>query len=150
MERHVFHLVAPAFIGLGVGQGSLVEDDQPLTPRNDSCQLRIGGKPGQAGIADFKNQIGAGGFTLHSTGGKVISANITPDPETGIGKWSDRQIKTSITTGYRATGEKMNPPMAYHFYENISREDLDAIVAYLRSLKPVRKMRKVRFIPDKK
>ncbi len=104
-------------------------------------------KPGRR---DFKNRLGAGGFLLHGPNGVTYSANITPDKETGIGNWSDRQIKAAITTGYRASGEKMFPPMAYHFYQNIRREDLDAIVAYLRSLKPVKKLRKVRFIPKKK
>lgn len=102
------------------------------------------------GRRDYKNQLGAGGFVLHGPKGDSVSANITPDPETGIGKWSDRQIKAAITTGYRASGEKMNPPMAYHYYENIKSEDLDAIVAYLRSLKPVKKLRKMRFVPNKK
>jgi mono/diheme cytochrome c family protein len=102
------------------------------------------------GRRDFKNQLGAGGFVLHGPKGSPVSANITPDSETGIGKWSDRQIKVAITTGYRASGEKMYPPMAYHFYKNIKPEDLDAIVAYLRSLKPVKKLRKMRLIPNKK
>ena len=102
------------------------------------------------GRRDYKNQFGAGGFLLDGPWGKSYSANITPDPETGLGKWSDRQIKTAIATGYRANGDKMNPPMGYHFYENISREDLDAIVAYLRTLKPIKKARKVRFTPHMK
>lgn len=102
------------------------------------------------GRRDYKNQLGAGGFVFQGPKGASISANITPDPETGIGKWSDRQIKAAISTGYRASGEKMNPPMPVHYYENIKPEDLDAIVAYLRSLKPVKKLRKMRFIPKKK
>ena len=104
-------------------------------------------KPGRR---DFKNRLGAGGFLLHDPSGVTYSANLTPDKETGIGKWSDRQIKVAITTGYRASGEKMYPPMAYHFYEKIRGGDLDAIVAYLRSLKPVKYERKFRHVPKKK
>ena len=78
------------------------------------------------------------------------SANITPHPEAGIGKWTDRQIKVAITIGQRANGDKMLPPMGYSYYKNIARADLDAIVAYLRSIKPMSKMRKVRHIPPKK
>lgn len=104
-------------------------------------------KPGRR---DFKNRLGAGGFLLHGPNGVTVSANITPDKETGLGKWSDRQIKAAITTGYRASGEKMYPPMAYHFYENIRSGDLDAIVAYLRSLKPVKFTRKFRHKGKKK
>ncbi|MBT4092524.1 MAG: c-type cytochrome, partial [Nitrospinaceae bacterium] len=47
------------------------------------------------GRRDFKNQLGAGGFVLNGPMGAPVSANITPDPETGIGKWSDRQIKVA-------------------------------------------------------
>ena len=104
-------------------------------------------KPGRR---DFKNRLGGGGFVITGMWGTTVAANITPDKKTGIGNWSDRQIKSAITTGYRATGEKMYPPMGYRFYQNIRREDLDAIVAYLRSLKPVRYERKFRHVPKKK
>jgi mono/diheme cytochrome c family protein len=96
------------------------------------------------------SRIGAGGFPFHGPWGTVFAANITPDKETGIGKWTDRQIKISITNGVRKTGEKMLPPMGYNYYKNIKPEDLDAIVAYLRSLKPLKAVRKVRHIPPKK
>ena len=102
------------------------------------------------GRRDFKNQLGAGGFVVRGPWGQTVSANITPDPETGIGKWSEWQVKSAIFTGYRADGSKMFPPMPYHFYQNIHAEDLDAIVAYLRSFKPIKKERKVRHIPPKK
>ncbi len=102
------------------------------------------------GRRDYKNQLGAGGFRFDGPWGASFSANITPHPEAGIGKWTDRQIKLAITIGQRATGENMLPPMGYSYYKNIARADLDAIVAYLRSLKPMSKMRKVRHIPPKK
>jgi len=101
------------------------------------------------GRRDFRNQLGAGGFAFHGPWGATFAANITPDPETGIGKWADRQIKVAITLGQRADGSKMFPPMGYHYYKNIHREDLDAIVAYLRSLKPIKKERKFRRIPPR-
>lgn len=102
------------------------------------------------GRSDYKNRLGAGGFPFHGPWGTSFSANITPDRETGIGTWTDRQIKLAITIGQRATGENMLPPMGYFYYKNISSEDLDAIVAYLRSLKPLKAVRKVRHIPPEK
>jgi mono/diheme cytochrome c family protein len=99
------------------------------------------------GRRDFANQLGAGGFPLIGAWGTSFSANITPDKETGIGEWTDAELKRAITQGLRRDGDKMYPPMAYHFYKNIAAEDLDAIVGYLRSLKPIRKDRERRFTP---
>ncbi len=56
----------------------------------------------------------------------------------------------SIINGVRKTGEKMLPPMPYPWFKNIKAGDLDALVAYLRSLKPLPAVRKVRHIPPKK
>jgi mono/diheme cytochrome c family protein len=95
-------------------------------------------------------RIGAGGFPFHGPWGTVFAANITPDKATGIGNWTDRQIKAAITNGVRKDGTKMLPPMAYAWYRNIKPADLDALVAYLRSLKPLPAVRKVRHVPPKK
>lgn len=89
-------------------------------------------------MRDYENMKGAGGFKFEGPWGESIAANITPDMETGLGKWTDAQIKTAIATGVRPDGAKLRPPMAFSYYKNISDEDLDAIVAYLRSLKPVK------------
>ncbi|HKG00796.1 MAG TPA: phosphomannomutase, partial [Xanthobacteraceae bacterium] len=64
--------------------------------------------------------------------GTTVARNITP---TNLGTWLDSDIKTAITTGVRPGGERLRPPMAYGYYKNINGDDLDAIVAYLRSLK---------------
>lgn len=83
-------------------------------------------------------RMGAGGFGIHlGPDAVVITANITPDPETGIGKWSDEEIKTAITTGVRPGGGKLAPPMPYANFANMTAEDLDAVVAYLRTIPPV-------------
>jgi len=89
------------------------------------------------GQRDFKNATGAGGFELRGPWGLSISANITPHRDTGIGKWTDAQIKRAITHGVRADNSPLNPPMGFAYYAHLKAEDLDALVAYLRSLKPV-------------
>jgi mono/diheme cytochrome c family protein len=89
-------------------------------------------------MRDYKNMMGAGGFVFHGPWGESVAANITPDNETGIGKWTDAQIKKAITDGVRPDGSKLRPPMAFAYYKNISDDDLNAIVAYLRSLKPIK------------
>ena len=50
---------------------------------------------------------------------------------------SDAEIKRAITQGVSKSGAKLFPPMGYSFYAKVKDEDLDAIVAYLRSLKPL-------------
>ncbi|MGD9535712.1 MAG: cytochrome c [Alphaproteobacteria bacterium] len=82
-------------------------------------------------------KLGAGGFPIHGPWGESISANLTPDKATGLGEWTDEEIKTAITKGIRKDGTALAPPMGYAYYANISAEDLDALIAYLRSLKPV-------------
>ena len=88
------------------------------------------------GMFDYENRAFGGGFALHGPWGTSVSANITPH-EDGIADYSDDDIKKAITTGMRPDGSPLMPPMAYAYYRNIADEDLDALVAYLRSLKPV-------------
>jgi mono/diheme cytochrome c family protein len=86
---------------------------------------------------DFSKAL-SGGLTFDEPPFKVTAANITPDPETGIGKWTDAQIKTLMRRGVRPDGTKVAPIMPTGFYEILTDKDLDAIVAYLRTLKPVK------------
>lgn len=83
------------------------------------------------------SRLGAGGFPLPGPDGHVLSANITPDPETGIGAWTDGEIKRAITEGVRPDGTRLSPPMPYAYYDRMTEADLDALVAYLRSLPPI-------------
>ena len=90
--------------------------------------------PGPNGAPDFHSKPGGGGMAFNGPWGVSYAANITP---TNLGKWSDEDIKKAITTGTRPDGVRLKPPMAYGYYKNISAEDLNAIVAYLRTLKPL-------------
>ena len=68
----------------------------------------------------------------------VKGSNITPDRETGVGAWSARDLKRSLTEGVRPTGAPLSPQMPFVFYKILTERDLDAVVAYLQSLTPVR------------
>jgi len=81
----------------------------------------------------------AGGRAFPIPFGTVYSTNITQDKETGLGDWSERQIHDSIVKGIRPNGERLIPAMPYEAYSGMAVEDLKALVAYLRTLKPVRK-----------
>ena len=89
------------------------------------------------GMPDM-TKVGAGGFQITlGPNMTVVTANITPDPETGIGSWSDDDIKKAITEGVRPNGTRLAPPMPYANFHNMTAEDLDAVVAFLRTIPPV-------------
>lgn len=66
----------------------------------------------------------------------AVAANISPHPEQGIGAWTDDEIKRAITQATSRDGRLLQPAMPFYFYEKISDEDLEAIIAYLRSIPP--------------
>jgi mono/diheme cytochrome c family protein len=81
----------------------------------------------------------AGGFEFDDPGvGHIVGTNITPDPETGIGSWTEAQVITALRDGKRPDGTLIRPPMPIPVYRQLSDGDAAAIAAYLRSLKPVR------------
>jgi len=81
----------------------------------------------------------AGGREFPVPMGKVYSTNVTSDKDTGLGNWSDQQIHDAMIKGIRRNGERLIPAMPYDAYSGMAVEDLKALVAYLRTLKPVRK-----------
>ena len=81
----------------------------------------------------------AGGRAFPIPFGTVYATNITPDKETGLGSWSDREIFDAMTRGIRPNGERILPLMPYEAYSGMAEEDLKALIAYLRTLEPVRK-----------
>ena len=83
---------------------------------------------------DFEASYGKGGFEFPGPWGKSVSRNITSHKEKGIGAWSDDEIKRAITKGVSKDGSPLKPPMGYAFYANMTEADLDAIVAYLRTV----------------
>ena len=79
----------------------------------------------------------AGGAEFKGKWGVDYAANLTPDPETGLGRWTDDQIVRSIRDGVDHRGQQLLPPMPFGNYHRITDGDVDDIVAYLRSLRPV-------------
>ncbi|MBI2714670.1 MAG: c-type cytochrome [Rhizobiales bacterium] len=83
---------------------------------------------------EFATKLGAGGFEFPGPWGKSVSRNITSSKTKGIGGWSDAEIKRAITAGVSKDGSKLKPPMAFHSYAKMTGDDLDAVVAYLRTV----------------
>jgi mono/diheme cytochrome c family protein len=70
--------------------------------------------------------------------GHVVAPNLTPDPETGAGTWSDDMLARAIREGIGHDGRTLFPLMPYMHFSAYSDEDTASIVVYLRSLAPVR------------
>ena len=90
--------------------------------------------PMEKGVRDFKTKLGTGGFELKGPWGVSVSRNITSSKTKGIGSWTDAEIKRAITTGVSKDGSKLKPPMGFHYYATVTGDDLDAVVAYLRTV----------------
>jgi len=87
--------------------------------------------------AIVEGQLGSGGQVFDETvgfPGRLIAANLTP---AGLGDWSDGEILRAVTGGLSRDGHALFPVMPYDSYKQLSPEDAEAVVAYLRSLPPV-------------
>jgi len=80
----------------------------------------------------------AGGRAFPIPFGKVFSTNITQDQETGLGHWTEQQIVDAVTKGIRRDGSRILPVMPFEKYSGMSQEDLKALIAFLRTLRPVK------------
>lgn len=84
---------------------------------------------------------GEGGYPFDAkvgVPGVVCAQNITPDPETGLGNWSDDEILRAMREGVDRNGDALFPMMPYVHLRNLSDEDAKSIVTYVRTLKPIR------------
>jgi mono/diheme cytochrome c family protein len=98
------------------------------------------GATGGCGCHTVKGQpVNAGGRRYDGAFGSVHSTNITPDRETGIGAWTDDQIVTAVRLGRRPNGERLLPVHPYPVFNGMAAEDLKAVVAFLRTVPPVKR-----------
>lgn len=87
---------------------------------------------------NMETPLGGSGIGFQIPGmGTFYPPNLTPDAETGLGTWSDAEVITAFTTGMRPDGRPLSPAMPWMSYAHINADDATALVAYLRSLKPV-------------
>jgi mono/diheme cytochrome c family protein len=93
--------------------------------------------PDVQGRPDFTRMGGGGNPFGAPNGGVIISANLTPGNPQGVAGWTNDQVKTAITAGMRPDRPLVRL-MAFDWYKNISSADLNDLIAFLRSLKPVK------------
>ena len=92
----------------------------------------------QPGEAPVFAKLGAGRVIFEEGDVRLVVPNITPDPETGAGTWTDDQIARAIREGIGHDGRTLFPLMPYDDFRNLTDEDLASIIVYVRSLEPVR------------
>ncbi len=108
-QKHGFYLVTIAHC---------MECHTPLGPRG----------------REFATKLGTGGFEFPGPWGVSVSGNITQSKTKGISSWTDAEIKQAITTGVSKDGSHLKPPMAFHYYAKMTDDDLNDIIAYLRTV----------------
>jgi mono/diheme cytochrome c family protein len=120
-------LAGTAAVERAGAQQPLAEQGRYLATAGDciSCHTRPGGQP-------F-----AGGRPLNTPFGVIYSANITPDPKTGIGAWTERQFERALREGIAADGTHLYPALPYTAYTKVTDQDVHAIYSYIRTVKPV-------------
>ena len=79
----------------------------------------------------------AGGRAIETPFGNIVAPNITPDRDTGIGAWTDDEFDDAVRRGIRPNGARLYPAMPYTAYTKMSRADVLAIRAYLKTVAPV-------------
>jgi len=82
--------------------------------------------------------------------GVVYPPNITPDEDTGIGLWSDNQVANAVRAGIGRHGSRRISAMPWQGYAKMTEDDVEAIVAYLRSIKPIRNKVPAEVAPGRK
>lgn len=85
----------------------------------------------------------AGGRKIETPFGELYTPNLTPDDETGIGRWTKDDFYRALHDGVSPDGEYYYPAFPYDFFTKLTREDTDALFEYLKSLKPFRNKVKV-------
>lgn len=89
----------------------------------------------------------AGGRAIVTPFGIVYSVNITPDRDTGIGKWTSQDFYRALHEGKGADGHRLYPAMPYPSYTKVTRADVDAMRAYLATVTPVHNPNKPTQLP---
>jgi mono/diheme cytochrome c family protein len=138
-------IIRSARAGLALLAGLIPVAAQAGTPLPDLVTQGkyVFGAAGGCGChTEVKGTLNAGGRKYDLPFGTVYSTNITPDPQTGIGTWTDEQIIIAIRLGRRPNGERLIPVHPYPTFNGMAEEDLRALVAYLRTVPPVNRPNK--------
>jgi mono/diheme cytochrome c family protein len=149
MVRRVLLIVLILFVALGgafvalAWRSSIAPIDPPARSTFDAALIQRG-----AGLAAIGGCVSchtvpqgkpyAGGLPLDTPFGTIHGTNITPDPDTGIGRWSEAAFMRAMREGVRRDGRHLYPVFPYDHYTRVADEDVRAIYAFLMTRQPVR------------
>ncbi len=130
-------VTASAQSGKATAKAKLIARGQYLVTIMDCGGCHTGGA--LAGKPDPNRRLAGSEIGFEIPGiGVVYPKNLSPDPDTGLGKWTDPEIVRAIRGGQGRDGQPLAPIMPWPSYSILSDADVQAIVAYLRSVPPVR------------
>jgi mono/diheme cytochrome c family protein len=147
--KYLRTLTRPALIGaafLGVTSCAALTaqaagiDDQSFDQIARGHYLTIVGDCAACHTHPGSGQAFAGGRPIETPFGEIIAPNITPDPETGIGAWTDQEFSNALTKGTGRDGRHLYPAMPYTYYTKVTRDDALAIRAYLNTVPAVQNL----------
>ena len=127
------HLAAAVLIAFSIAAPVIAAGDA----KHGAYVARLGGCHSCHAAPDNR-QVLSGGLELESPYGIFRVPNITPDPETGIGRWSERDFVRAMTQGVAPDGRHYYPAFPYTSYTRMAERDLLDLKAYLDAQKPVR------------
>ena len=143
MSQSLFAATLGAALAVSVGLASPLSADDAHVARGRYLVTIAGCSdchtPGALlGSPDGKRYLGGSdvGFAVPGAG-VLVGQNLTPDKETGLGKWTDAQVIAAIRTGKTPDGRELSPVMPYPALSHLSDADAQAIVAFLKSLPAV-------------
>jgi mono/diheme cytochrome c family protein len=137
MFRSTLALIATVALGNSASAQSAVERGSYLVNGILTCGNCH--SPKGAGGVEARDKLLSGGVIEWDTPAfKVKGPNISPDPDTGIGKWTEAQLKTAVQSGTHPDGHPLAPIMPFAFYKVFTPGDLNAIVAYVKSVPAIR------------
>ncbi|HTR96489.1 MAG TPA: c-type cytochrome [Candidatus Acidoferrales bacterium] len=90
-----------------------------------------------AGAPDFSRQLSGTEYGWQGPWGVTFASNLTPDPESGLGYWSEDEIVKAFRSGVKNDGKPVMPPMPWQDFSVLNDADAHAIATYLMSLPPV-------------
>jgi mono/diheme cytochrome c family protein len=144
--RSLRRATAPALIALLLGVVALNAGAEPtgrLAARGKYLVTIMGcgdcHTPGYfLGKPDFAHALSGSDVGFEIPGlGTFVAPNLTPDKETGLGNWTDKQIVAAITTGKRPDGRMLAPIMPWRDFAALTSSDAQAVAVYLKSLQPI-------------
>ena len=139
-NQEVGAALAALFLLLGVGGGAFAADADTVV--RGAYLANAAGCEGCHTDKQHGTPRYAGGRALATPFGVFYSPNVTPDPQTGIGRWTDSQFLLALRHGVRPDGADLFPVFPYTSFTGITDDDARAIKAYLFSLPPVHQANK--------